>query len=189
MGAPLHGCEVKSRKEKTEHSAEGDDAERLFDALYHELHHQAQRCMERQPPGHTLQPTALVNETFLKLAGSATEGWKGRAHFMSVAAKAMRSVLVDHARSKDRLKRQGAAHRISLENVVLTYDERAVDLLLLDDALERLAAFDEHMARAVELRFFAGLNVEETAQIVGMSKRALERQWAATRAWLHREVR
>ena len=174
-------------KVDSEDRAEGDDAERLFDALYHELHHQAQRCMERQPPGHTLQPTALVNETFLKLADG--EGWKGREHFMSVAAKAMRSVLVDHARSKDRLKRQGAAHRISLDSVVVTYDERAVDLLLLDDALERLAAFDEHMARAVELRFFAGLNVEETARIVGMSKRALERQWAATRAWLYREVR
>lgn len=169
---------------------EGDPAvsERLLALLYAELHALAVNCMKGQPPDHTLQATALVNEAYLRVAGSSERGWRDRVHFLAVAARAMRCVLVDRARARGRSKRSPPGERTPLDQVLVTYGERAVDLLALDDALARLAEFDGPMARAVELHFFGGLSMDETAKALGLKKRTFERQWSATRAWLLEEV-
>ncbi len=167
---------------------EVEASQKLLALLYSELHQIARSCMSDQPAEHTLQATALVHEAYLRLLSSKEERWHSRTHFLALASKAMRWVLVDHARKRDRLKRSAEGGRLALDQIVVTYEEHALDLLDLDSALARLAEFDEPMARAVEMRFFGGLEMEEIARFLGMSKRALERQWRATRAWLLREV-
>jgi RNA polymerase sigma factor (TIGR02999 family) len=162
-------------------------ADRLLPLVYDELRALAAGVLRGQRKGHTLEPTALVHEAYLKLVDQ-TAPWEGRSHFFGVAAKAMRSILVDHARARKAEKRGGARERVPLDAAVVWFEERSLDLLALDEALERLAALDPAAARLVELRFFAGLTIEETARTLGVSTATVERDWALTRAWLHREL-
>ncbi|MCB9896639.1 MAG: sigma-70 family RNA polymerase sigma factor [Planctomycetes bacterium] len=164
---------------------DADAAAELFPLVYDELHRLAARDMQRQPAGHTLQPTALVHEAFLKLVGR-TGGASDRAHFFRLAAQAMRSVLVDHARGRRRAKRGGDALRVTLDEplVAESSDARLPDLLDVDEALAELAAVDEPLVRIVELRFFAGLTAAEAADVLGVSSRTVERGWRTARAWL-----
>jgi RNA polymerase sigma factor (TIGR02999 family) len=169
---------------------EGDScaAEELLPLIYNELRAQAHRFMGRQPEGHTLEPTALVHEAFLKLVDRKKAKWESRAHFMSVAAKAMRSVLVDHARKKAAQKRGGERQKLLLNDALAFYEERGVDLLDLDDALRKLASMDEQLLRIVELRFFTGLTIDETARALDTSTPTVERGWKTARTWLYLHI-
>jgi len=162
-------------------------ADRLLPVLYRELHRLAEGYLNRERPGHTLQATALVNEAWLKLADQSAT-WQSRAHFLGVAAQAMRRILVDHARRRAAQKRGGNGARVTLADDVAAVAGGDVDLVLLDDALDRLAALDARQARVVEMRFFAGLDVVETAAALGVSEKTVKRDWAAAKAWLHREL-
>jgi RNA polymerase sigma factor (TIGR02999 family) len=168
----------------------GDDeaSQRLLALLYLELHDLAVGCMKGQPKDHTLQATALVHEAYLRMNLKRTKRFEDRSRFMAFAAKAMRCVLVDHARGKQTQKRLPQSSQLPLDQIVVTYEEHALDLVALDEALSRLAVFDERMAKAVELRFFGGLEMQEIADLLDMKKRTLERQWRAARAWLLQEV-
>ena len=169
----------------------GDPAalDELLPLVYGELHRQAERLMRTQPPGHTLQTTGLVHEAYLRLVGQEGTKWQNRAHFFGVAGKTMRSILVDHARARGAAKRGGGARRLSLGAVDAAAGAGpAVDVLELDDALSRLAALDPEQSRLVELRYFAGLSIEETAEVLGVSPATVKRQWRVTRAWLKREL-
>jgi RNA polymerase sigma-70 factor, ECF subfamily len=160
----------------------------LLSLLYSELHELAERMMARQPKGQTLQATALVSEAYLRLAKTRGRTWEGRAHLMSVASQAMRCVLIDHARKRNLRHLAPSDTPSALDLILVTYQDKVIDLLALDEALRKLAEFDPKMARAVELRFFAGLTMEEVADILEMPKRSLERKWEATRAWLFEEI-
>jgi RNA polymerase sigma factor (TIGR02999 family) len=170
--------------------AEGDAGAEadLLGHVYEDLRRVARGCMRGQPRGHTLQATALVHEAWLRLARARGFPWKDREHFLSVAARAMRQVLVDHARGKGRRKRGGGRRRHPLDAIVVTYEERAIDLLALDEALGRLGGVDPQAARIVERRFFGGMSVEEVARSLGVSVRTAERDWEHARAWLHRAL-
>ena len=166
-------------------------ADRLMPAIYDELHRQAERAMRRENPDHTLQPTALVNEAYLKLVGQSRVEWKNRAHFFGVAAQVMRRVLVDHARGRLADKRGGGAAHVTLDDFHAGAGDEgagAVDLLDLNDALDKLASLDADQARVVELRYFTGLSIEETAEAMGTSPATVKRDWAVARAWLKREL-
>lgn len=170
--------------------ASGGDAgavERLFPIIYDELRRLADRYLGDQRPGHTLQPTALVHEAFLRLAGAGTS-CEDRGHFFAVAATAMRQVLVNHAKARGSAKRGGGAARTPLVDSLALLEERAIDLVALDEALERLAHLDPEQAHVVELRFFAGLTVDETAAAVGRPVRSVERDWSVARRWLRAEL-
>lgn len=145
--------------------------------------------MRRQPPGHTLQATALVNEVYLRLAQEDGANWKDRKHFLFTAARAMRQVLIDSARRRNAAKRGGGGERDELGEIAVEYADRSLDLEALHRALEKLAVFDPLMTRAVELRFFAGCGMDEVAELLGLPRRTLDRRWSATRAWLYGEVR
>jgi len=163
--------------------------DKLLPLVYTELHRQAARYLRRERPGHTLQTSALVNEAYLKLIDRRDVNWQSRTHFFAVAAQAMRRILVDHAKAKHRLKRGGDNVRISLEAATLVApDEKGVDLIALDEALGRLARRDSQQARVVELKFFSGLSLEETAEALRVSRATVARDWEAARAWLHREL-
>lgn len=164
------------------------DQDQYQSEIYQELRRRAAHMMRGQPKNHTLQATALVHEVFLKLPGGPASSEEEKARFLALASRAMRHVLVDHARARGRQKRTAEGERVLLDEVVLDYEERAHDLVALDAALERLALFDEVMAKAVELRFFGGLPVEEVARALGMPKRTFERRWQVVRAWLQAEV-
>ncbi len=169
----------------------GDDAARaaLFEALYRELRRLAVAAMRAERRDHTLQPTALIHEAYVRLAG-ADGPFENRAHFLSVAATVMRRVLVDHARARNAQKRGGGGARADVPDLDLLAadDADAVDVVALDDALTRLAQLDPRQARVVELRFFGGLSVEETAALVAVSERTIKREWQIARAWLRREM-
>ena len=158
-------------------------ADELFALLYDELRGRARRCLGAQA-GRTLQPTAMVHEVWLRLAGADGPDFASRAHFFGVAAKAMRSILVDHARASRAQKRGGAAARVPLDEVVAQYEARGEDLVELDGLLARLAGIDPRLARIVELRFFAGLSIAATADAMGSSTASVERGWRTARAWL-----
>ena len=162
----------------------------LFPLVYEELRKIAADHLEQERSGHTLQPTALVNEAYLRLIGPSDMGWKNRAHFFGAAAQAIRRILVDHARSRNRLKRGGPeAERVSLEDAdVPAKAESAIDLLALDEALTCLARVDQIKAKVVELRYFAGLSLEETARALEVSLPTVSRYWEFARVWLHREM-
>jgi RNA polymerase sigma factor (TIGR02999 family) len=166
--------------------------ERAFDELlplvYDELHRMAKRYMSSQPSGHTLQTTALIHEAYLKLADRKGRHWQDRAHFFAVAARAMRHILVDHARSRRTEKRGGATQIISLEETALVSDERAAEVVALDDALKRLSALEARKGRVVELRYFGGLSVEETAEALNVSPETVMRDWRFAKTWLLREL-
>jgi RNA polymerase sigma-70 factor (ECF subfamily) len=173
------------------HRAEdGDDGAKaeLFETLYEDLHSQASRLMRGQLANHTLQPTALVNEAYLRLARGGGGHWADRQHFLAVAAKAMRCVVVDHARGKQRKKRGGDAVAVPLSSLTLAFENHVVDLIALDEALHKLDERDARAARVVELRFFGGLSVAEAAAVLGAPVRSMERDWELARAWLFREL-
>ncbi len=166
--------------------------DRLLELVYPELHRIAERQMRREREGHTLQPTALVHEAYLKLVDQSRVDWRNRAHFLGVAAQAMRRLLVDHARGRARDKRGGGATLVELDSAAgeagLAVQTRRVDLLALDQALERLTTLDAAQARLVELRFFGGLSVEEAAETLGVSTATAGRDFRSARAFLAREL-
>lgn len=166
----------------------GDFHDGLLEDLYAELRRRAERFMRGQPRDLTLQTTALVHEACLKIFGQQRLEGADRSHVLALASTAMRSVLVDHARARGRAKRLPPGQRVPIDDLQVAYEERAVDLLALDDALTQLASFDPPMARAVELHFFGGLSLEDTARILEIPLRTLERRWKATRAWLRTEI-
>jgi RNA polymerase sigma factor (TIGR02999 family) len=166
-------------------SGDRDALDRLIPLVHEELRAMAEVCMRGERPGHTLQPTALVHEAYLRLMG-AEVAWQDRAHFFAVAATTMRRVLVDHARAKGRAKRDGRP--VSLEESILIAPERADDLLVVDDALDRLEAHDARAAKVVELHYFGGLTYAETAEALGVSAATVDRDLRFARAWLHREL-
>ena len=170
--------------------SQGDQAalDQLIPLVHAELHRLAHRCMDRERAGHTLQTTALVNEAYLRLIDSSQVRWQNRAHFFAVAAQLMRRILVDFARSRHNLKRGGAAQRVSLDEALLLPQESDPDLIALDEALDALAALDPRQARAVELRFFGGLSVEQTAEVLQVSPETVARDWRVAKAWLLREL-
>ena len=160
-------------------------------AVYAELHRQAARAMGRESPEHTLQATALVSEAYLRLIDQSRVQWRNRAHFFGVAAQLMRRVLVDHARGRLADKRGGGARQFTLGDADAANDEpndAGVDVLALHEALERLAALDADQARVVELRYFGGMTIEDTAEVLGVSPATVKREWAVARAWLRREL-
>jgi RNA polymerase sigma-70 factor, ECF subfamily len=165
-----------------------DALDQLMPAVYGELRRQAARYLRRERQNHTLQPTALVNEAFIKLIDQHNVRWQNRAHFFGIAAQAMRRIMVDHARTRQRVKRGGVQHAVTLDEAMIAGEPRTIDVLALDEALTRLAALDERQARIVELRYFAELSVEETAEVTGLSPATVKRDWAMARAWLHAEL-
>lgn len=161
----------------------------LMPLVYEELHRMAKRYMSSQPSGHTLQTTALIHEAYLKLADPKRENrWQNRAHFFAVAARAMRHILVDHARSRRTEKRGGATQIVALEEVAVISGERAAEVVALDDALNRLSNLEERKGRVVELRYFGGLSVEETAAVLNVSPETVMRDWRFAKTWLLREL-
>lgn len=165
---------------------EGD--ERLMELVYGELHHLAGRFLRGERMGHTLQPTALVHETYLRLLDQQRVDWRSRSHFFAISARVMRRILVDHARARQRLKRGGEVERVPFEDATGLGVERPDELVALDDALTELAKVDPAKAEVVELRFFGGFSVQETAEILAVSTPTVGRHWRLARAWLFREV-
>lgn len=161
--------------------------EQLFPLVYAELHDLAAHYMRREPDDHTLQPTALVHEAFLRLFDQRQLTWKNRSHFFGIAAQAMRRILVDHARRRQAQKRAGG-DRITLDESVAEAPQRSIDLVALDDALHALAALDARQARVVELRFFGGLDIDQTAESLGISAATVKRDWTFARAFLQRAM-
>lgn len=162
----------------------------LMPLVYAELRLIAGRHLSRESSGHTLQSTALVHEAYLRMVDQRRVQWQNRAHFFGVAAQMMRRILIDHARQQHRLKRGGAAAMLTLDEATAVTEPAAdVDLLALDKVLTSLTAFDERAARIVELRFFSGLTIEETAEVLGVSSGTVKREWSTARAWLYRELR
>ena len=170
--------------------ARGDkeSLDQLMPIVYDELRRQAARYLRREQAGHTLQTTALIHEAYVRLVDQKNVQWQNRAHFFGIAAQMMRRILVDHARAKKRVKRGGSEVRVSLGEVTVAAKSQDLDVVALDEALERLARIDEQQSRVVELRFFSGLSVEETAEVMGISKATVKRDWSMAKAWLHREL-
>lgn len=161
--------------------------DRLLPYVYDELRQLAMSQMQGERAGHTIQPTALVHEAFIRLADQQTPNWRNRAYFFGAAAQVMRRVLVDFARHRKAAKRGGGGEKQPLEDTLVDFEERSADLLTLDDALRRLAEFAPEQARIVELRFFGGLSVDETALLMGVSSATIDRGWRIAKAWLLRE--
>jgi RNA polymerase sigma factor (TIGR02999 family) len=168
----------------------GDEsaATRLMPFVYDELRRQAHVFLARERGGHTLQPTALVHEAYLKLVDQTRVNWQNRAHFYGIAASMMRRVLIDHARAHATEKRGGAAIHLSIDDVQLPIEQRAASLVALDEALDKLAQFDERKCKVVELRFFGGLEDEEIAKVLGVTTRTVLRDWKTARLLLYREL-
>lgn len=163
--------------------------EDLMPLVYDELHKQAARFLRRERAGHTLQTTALIHETYIKLIDQREVNWESRAHFFAIAASLMRRILVDYARRKNRNKRGGANLNLTLEEAALVAGkEKSVDLMALDEALTRLEKIDEQQARVVELRYFGGMTLEETAEALKISRTTVADDWSMAKAWLHREL-
>ncbi len=160
----------------------------VFPLIYEELRRLAHRQLGRVPDGHTLNTTGLVHEAYLRLVDQTRCGWRNRAHFLGVAAIAMRRILVDYARRRGCAKRGGVLQRVPLETVELGADDRADLLVALDDALSRLAGLDGRQARVVECRFFGGMTEQETAEALGIGLRTAKRDWAKARSWLYQEI-
>lgn len=169
-------------------SGETSALDDVMRAVYQELRRMADHYLRLERPDHTLQPTALVHEAYLRLIDQRKVSWQNRAHFFGVAAQMMRRILVDHARTKQRGKRGGAARKLSLDEVMNLSQGRAADLVALDDALKALAEIDPRKSQVVELRFFGGLNVEETAEVLDVSPQTVLRDWKMAKAWLYQEM-
>ena len=170
--------------------SEGNRAavDELVPSLYQELKRMAAAQLRQERPDHTLQVTALVHEAYLKLVDQRRANWRNRAHFLAVAARVMRRILLDYAKGRAREKRGGDAWKTSLDEALVVSHDRAFELVEIDEALGRLEALDERQAQVVEMRFFGGLSVEETAEALGVSEPTVNREWAMARAWLHREI-
>ena len=165
-----------------------DGMQQLVPLVYDELHGIAQNLLRGESPGNSLQPTALVNEAYLRLVDLSRIDWAGRTHFFAVGSTMMRRILVDHARARRRQKRGGKMKRITLSDDVQVSSRCDEDVLAIEDALEKLALLDPRQARVVEMRFYGGLTVEEVAEVLGVSKRTVESDWTMVRAWLRREL-
>ncbi len=162
--------------------------ERLIELVYSELRRLAGNYLRKESPDHSLQPTALVHEAYLRLTGMESVDWQSRSHFFAVSAKLMRNILVDHARAHHADKRGDGFQIVGLDEAFLPAPERGPQILALDDALNRLAEFDPRQCNIIELRFFAGLNEEEIGRLLGISARTVKRDWRAAKAWLYREL-
>jgi RNA polymerase sigma factor (TIGR02999 family) len=169
---------------------EGDTraVDQLLPAVYKELRRLARQKMSREKPGQTLQATALVHEAYLRLVGANGECWRSRTHFFAAAAEAMRCILVENARRKHRLKRGGDHHRVDLEEGVLALEEPSENMMALDEALTKLGEEEPAVADLVKLRYFAGLTMEQAAEVLGISRRTATRHWTFARAWLYRRI-
>ncbi|MFT5285856.1 MAG: RNA polymerase sigma factor (TIGR02999 family) [Planctomycetota bacterium] len=161
----------------------------LFNLAYAELYRLAQSLMSGQAPQHTLQATALVNEAWVRLSRTDGHRWEGRGHFVATASRAMRSVLVDHARKKGNLKRSAPGERVPLDDVKDYFESKHVDILELDSALVRLAKMDASLVQLVELRYFAGLTIADTAKALGVTVRVVQQEWDTARTWLYKELK
>lgn len=168
----------------------GDDSVRdeLMTLVYEELHRIAHRHIRNERKGHTLQTSALVNEAFVRLVNQKNAHWQSRNHFFSIAAQMMRRILVDYARSRRYAKRGGDAIQVSLNEDLVVMDQRSTDVVALDEALKDLATIDERKCKVVELRFFAGLSIEETAEVLAVSPGTVMRDWRLAKAWLNRAM-
>ncbi len=167
----------------------GDSANALVKLVYAELHRQAHRYLQKERVGHTLQTTALVHEAYLRLVEQKSVVWDSRSHFYAIAATMMRRILIDYAKTKHRVRRGGVHSDLPLENALtIRVSETDFDLLALDEALNRLAAKEAQLAKVVELRFFSGLDVVETAEVLGLSESTIKRDWRMAKAWLRREL-
>ena len=162
--------------------------ERLMPLVYDELHRMARAYMRRQPSGHSFQTTELIHEAYVKLAKQDGQDWQNRAHFFGVAAKAMRHILVDYARSKSSEKRGGSGVTLAFDDNMAVSAERPDEIVALDDALLQLAALDERKSRVVEMKFFAGLKIEEIARVLNISPETVKRDWQFSKTWLLREL-
>ena len=160
----------------------------LMPLVYGELRRLAQHYLQRERSDHTLQSTALVHEVYMRMLGQNLPDWQNRAHFFGVAARLMRQILVEHARGHRAAKRGGDACKVALEEGVLLPQKTNVDVVVLDDALQDLAKLDEQQSRIVELRFFAGLSIDDTSEVLGISPATVSREWTTARIWLHREI-
>jgi len=171
--------------------AKGNDAaaSKLIPIVYDELRRLAGGYMRRERKDHTLQPTALVHEAYLKLTEQRVVDWQGRAHFFGIAAQVMRRILIDHARGHMREKRGGGARPVPLDEALVLSPEQSSELVMLDASLERLAKLDPRQSRIVELRFFGGLTVEQTADTLGISAKTVKREWSMAKAWLHGDMK
>ena len=158
--------------------------DQLMPLVYSELHRMAHRHMKKERPGHTLQTSALLNEVFLRLVDQRNVTWKSRAHFFAIAAQVMRRILVDYARSRSSAKRAGNARQVSFNEELIVSEQRSADILELHDALNELATIDERKSKVVELKFFGGLSIEETAEVLGVSPGTVMRDWTLSKAWL-----
>src|SRR5437879_4146476 len=169
---------------------DGDEAalEGLMPLVYDEMRRMAHHYLRRERPGYTLQTSALVNEAYLRLVDHKGMRWQNRAHFYAVAAQAMRRILVDHARSRDAAKRGGGANLIGLDEAATAAQMQAANLLALDEALNQLALIDKRKSRIVELRYFGGMSVAETAEVIGVSPVTVMREWSSAKAWLLRAI-
>jgi RNA polymerase sigma factor (TIGR02999 family) len=169
----------------------GDESalERLVPLVQREMHQIARRCMASERAGHSLQATALINEAYVRLIGGKEVAWQDRAHFLAVAARVMRRILVDHARARQSRKRGGQAAKVTFDEALAVTNEPGQDFVALDDALAALATFSDRKSRVVELRFFGGLTVEETASVLEVSPDTVMRDWRLAKAWLQREMR
>jgi RNA polymerase sigma-70 factor (ECF subfamily) len=164
-------------------------ANQLIPLIYKELRQMAAAFMRGERPGHTLQATALVNEAYMRMVGAGPVEWQSRAHFFAIAAHTMREVLLDYARRARASKRGGSdAQRVELEEEFAIAPDKLEEVIAIDEALERLARIDPRQSRIVELRFFAGLNVEEAGEVMGISPKTIKREWRSAKAWLHREM-
>ena len=163
--------------------------ERLLPLVYDELHRIARKHMGHENAGHSLQATALINEAYLRLIDAPNVAWHDRAHFLAVSARIMRHILIDHARARRYQKRGGNAVRVTLDEALVVTDEPTQDFVALDDALKALAKFDDRKSRVIELRFFGGLTIEETASVLNVSADTVMRDWRLAKAWLQREMR
>ena len=170
--------------------SEGDrDAlDKLIPIVYGELRLRAARYLRRERPGHTLQTTVLIHETYLRLVEQKQVRWQNRAHFFAIAAQLMRRILVDHARGRDAAKRGGADLRLTLDDATAAAPGRDLNVMALDEALTRLAELDPRQSRVVELRYFSGLSIEETAEVLGVSPATVKLDWSMAKAWLRREM-
>jgi RNA polymerase sigma factor (TIGR02999 family) len=168
----------------------GDKAalDQLMPLVYEELRQVARRFMGKERRDHTLQTSALINEVYLRLVDQTSANWQNRAHFFAVAAQVMRHILIDHARNQKYQKRGGGAQKVPLDDAVVFSKERVEELVELDDALTSLWALDPRKSQIVELRFFGGLSIEETAEVMGMSPTTVQREWRATKSWLRRFI-
>jgi RNA polymerase sigma factor (TIGR02999 family) len=170
--------------------SKGDRAalNKLMPLIEAELRRLAHRYMTRERAGHTLQTTALVNEAFLRLVNRKNLQWQNRAHFFGIAAQLMRTILVDHARSHASAKRGGGARKLELDEALVVSQQKASEVIALDDALKQLALLDSQQSRIVELRFFGGLTVEEAAEVLQVSPATIKREWSTAKAWLYHEL-